>query len=136
MAICSICGSESHVRIHHLSYSPEITTPSCASCHLLMHNLARKTKEQQDIIISWVKQYGDLWVNCFEQYKKSERQKEYNREYNKSDKYKEYQRIWKNSERGKKYTKDYKKKYYDRDEYRKKHNEQEKQYRLKKKEGD
>ena len=100
MKKCSICGKEKNLLTHHLSYDPEVITKMCQACHLTIHYLARLSKEQQNIIDDWVKQYGHLWENGREKCKKTEHwknnnkrlHKEYMKEYSKTDKFKNYQK--------------------------------------------
>ena len=136
---CSICNSDKNVITHHLSYEPEITSPICTRCHLLMHRLAKMSKEQQGIVISWIKQYGEQWENGNEKYMKSEHYKKIMNEYRRSNERKNCQKQYyeknkktenfKNNRKishnkwmetkGKKYQKEYKKKYQQTDKHKK-----------------
>ena len=79
---CSICKSNIKLIIHHLSYNPEITVTVCTKCHLALHNLARMSQEQRNIVNEWVEQYGDLWEEGTEKYYESEHYKNIKRESN------------------------------------------------------
>jgi len=51
---CEICGAETNLQTHHISYDPEITIRVCVKCHNQLHphhgvgkaNWAKLTKEQ------------------------------------------------------------------------------------------
>ena len=45
MESCSKCGSPENIRVHHVSYLPEITILLCESCHRTVHYKARRENQ-------------------------------------------------------------------------------------------
>jgi len=87
---CSICNSDKNVINHHLSYEPELIILICYQCHMVMHNCINMNQKQLNIIFKLAQQYGHLWKNGNEKYRKSKYfknyMKEYAKEYEKTDK--------------------------------------------------
>lgn len=119
METCGLCDSERKLCHHHLSYNPEKIILLCYSCHVMVHALARISKEKRVIMIqtmlNMIETYSSNWNNgTFDflksQYKKERYSGEYNKEY--------YQ---KNKERLKKQQKEYyqKNKGYNKEYYQK-----------------
>lgn len=128
METCSVCGRIKKVIHHHLNYEPEIIIKTCHGCHFVMHKLAGISRDQQDIIFNYVRQYGSFWEDGREKCSKSEHRRksrnEYQKQRNKTEKVKEYHKEYNKTNNVKKYQKQYQK--------GNKRKEYEKQYYLKK----
>ena len=72
---CGLCGKERKLIGHHLSYEEEKIISICKICNLMIHQLARLTKDQRYKAFEWILRYSHEWKNGKEKYMASKYRK-------------------------------------------------------------